>query len=156
MHEFSQIIIPDKKIVKIATVPLSAVKVWAKWTTHGGLLSFFGEDNLVELYPGGAYEIYMLMDNPYGLRGSEGCKILSFLPGKMLSFSWNAPPSFPEIRKSDYKTWVVIEFTEIDVFNTKITLTHLGWPADISWQPVFDYFDKAWSVVLDCLAKSIS
>lgn len=155
MNKFNQIIIYDKKIVKKVTVPLSADKAWDKWTTHDGLLSFFGEDNKVELYPGGSYEIYMLMDNPYGLRGSEGCSILSLLPGRMLSFSWNAPPSFPEIRNSSYKTWVVIEFTETDSQNTEITLTHMGWPDDISWQPVFEYFNKAWGAVLDWLVKSI-
>lgn len=147
--------ISDKKIVKKALVPLPVSQVWDKWTTSDGLLSFFGEKNNIEMLPGGKYEIYFLMDNPYGLRGSEGCEVLSYLPNKMFSFTWNAPPSFPEIRKSDYKTWVVIEFEESGDLQTQLTLTHLGWPENKTWNPVFDYFDHAWGTVLDWLLKSI-
>ncbi len=143
--------ISNRQIVKSATIDLPVAEVWKKWTTHDGLLSFFGEDNRIELTPGGAFEIYFLMDNPQGLRGSEGCKILSFLPQKMLSFTWNAPPDFPEIRQSDYHTWVVVLFHSLDGFQTKVTLTHLGWPDDIRWHPVYDYFERAWGVVLDWL-----
>ena len=148
--------ISDRKITKEMNIPIPIENVWEKWTTHEGLQTFFGEDNRIELYPGGAYEIYFLMDEPYGRRGSEECKILSYLPQKMLSFSWNVPPSIPEIRDSEYKTWVVIEFEKLDDYNTKLILTHLGWPDDSSWNPVFEYFDHAWVTVFDWLLKSIN
>ena len=148
--------ISDKKILKTVEIPLSVKEAWRKWTTHEGLLTFFGEDNKIELFPGGAFEIYFLMDQPYGLRGSEGCKILSFLPEKMLSFTWNAPPSIPQIRKSEYKTWVIVEFNSINKSNTEIILTHYGWPEDISWDSTYRYFDKAWESVLLWLQKSIN
>ncbi len=56
------------------------------WTTSEGLRAFFGVDNRIEMVSGGAFEIYFLMENEYGLRGSEGCKVISLLPQKMLSF----------------------------------------------------------------------
>ena len=121
------------------------------WTTHEGLLTFFGADNNVELIPGGAFEIYFLVDNPYGLRGSEGCKVLSFMTQKMLSFSWNAPPQFQQIRSGEYKTWVVVEFEQVSEGETKVTLTHLGWPQGKQWDKVYDYFTEAWDVVLERL-----
>ena len=141
----------DKQISKSAMICKPLDEVWKQWTTHEGLMTFFGEDNRIELFPGGAFEIYFMMDNPYGLRGSEGCKVLSFLPQRMLSFSWNAPPKFPDIRSAEYKTWVVVEFEEAKKGETKVTLTHLGWLQEPQWDEVYDYFVEAWDIVLDRL-----
>lgn len=144
----------SKQIVKIITITQPLDTVWAQWTTHEGLKTFFGADNKIELMPGGAFEIYFQADGPKGQRGSEGCKILSYLPNKYLSFSWNAPPKFKEVRKSGYKTWVVVEFLPIAPKKTRITLTHTGWPTDTLWHPVFEYFTSAWDMVLNELAKT--
>ncbi len=89
--------INDKIITKTRLIETPINTIWWQWTTHEGLLTFFGQDNKVELCLGGAYEIYFLLDNPEGLRGGEGNKILSYLPNKMLSFTWNAPPEHLEI-----------------------------------------------------------
>jgi len=147
--------VTHKQIVKTKTINQPLDTVWWRWTTHEGLKTFFGSDNKIELMPNGAFEIYFLLDNPAGIRGSEGCKVLSFLPQRYFSFSWNAPPQFEEVRKSDYKTWVVVEFNAISDKQTQITLTHLGWPDDERWMPVFDYFSKAWDVALNNLSKNV-
>ncbi|HTX73293.1 MAG TPA: SRPBCC domain-containing protein [Rectinemataceae bacterium] len=126
-------------------------RAWARWTTHEGLTSFFGRDNAVDLELGGRFEIYFLLDNPPGLRGSEGCKVLSFLPERMLSFSWNAPPAFKEVREADYKTWVVVLFTPLGADRTDVSLSHVGWPKDVRWDPVYEYFQEAWEEVLSGL-----
>ena len=147
--------VTNKQIVKTKTINQPLDTVWWRWTTHEGLKTFFGSDNKIELMPNGAFEIYFLLDNPAGLRGSEGCKVLSFLPQRYFSFSWNAPPQFEEVRKSDYKTWIVVEFNAISDNQTQITLTHLGWPDDERWTPVFDYFSKAWDVALNNLSKNV-
>ena len=139
--------ITDEIITKTTTVNAPVSSAWNAWTTHEGLKSFFGVQNEVELCIGGKYEIYFLMNNPVGLRGSEGCKILSYLPLKMLSFSWNAPPQYREIRESQYKTWVVLTFEEIQPDKTKVVLNHLGWPDQKNWYEVYEYFDKAWDRV---------
>jgi uncharacterized protein YndB with AHSA1/START domain len=91
--------ISDKQIKKTRAINEPVEKLWRRWTTHEGLKTFFGADNKIELMPGGAFEIYFLINNPVGLRGSEGCKVLSYLPYQMLSFSWNAPPQNKEIRE---------------------------------------------------------
>ncbi len=145
--------ITDKKIKKVRLINESIEKVWWRWTTHEGLKSFFGRDNKIELTPGGAFEIYFMMDSPVGLRGSEGCQILSYLPNEMLSFSWNAPPKYEEVRKSDHKTWTVVNYKAESNHQTEITLTQFGWPDDEQWNAVFDYFDIAWDQVLDVLEK---
>ncbi len=141
-------------IEKTRTVSCSIDTVWWKWTTHEGLLTFFGSDNTINLAPGGEYEIYFIMDNPVGLRGGEGNKILSYLPKKMLSFTWNAPPEYPEIRNHEHKTWVVVEYKAIDDNNTEVKISHLGWLPGDKWDSVYNYFDSAWVTVLDWLETS--
>lgn len=144
-------IITNQVIKKELTHKISIEKMWWYWTNAEGLKSFFGEDNRIELKPFGSYEIYFSMDWPEGERGSEGCQVLSYIPNKMLSFTWNAPPKFNEIRSHNYKTWVVLEFEE-----NKLTLTHLGWPEGQSWHDVYYYFDLAWTYVIEQLEKAIS
>ena len=39
-----------------------------------------------------AYELHFLEDAPEGRRGSESCRVLAFVPERLLSFTWNAPP----------------------------------------------------------------
>lgn len=143
----------NKKIVKTKVFNQSLVKLWWRWTTHEGLKTFFGSDNKISLYPNGEFEIYFILNNPIGKKGSEGCKILSYLPEKYLSFSWNAPPEFEAIRSLDYKTWVCIEFKAISSNQSELILTHLGWPLDDSFNPVFNYFDNAWDIVFASLSK---
>jgi len=143
----------DKIIIKTKIFHQSIDSLWWRWTTHEGLKTFFGRDNKIELTPGGAFEIYFLTDNAYGQKGSEGCKVLSYLPGKMFSFSWNAPPQFPEVRNSEYKTWVVVQFNEISETQTEVTLTHFGWLKDEKWTPVYDYFSEAWGMVMNNLSQ---
>lgn len=143
----------NKQIVKTVTISQPLDTVWSWWTTHEGLKTFFGSDNRIELIPGGAFEIYFILDNPVGQRGSESCKVLSFLPKKYFSFSWNAPPQFDEIRRSDHKTWVIIEFNPVSNNQTEITLTHMGWPKDEKWTPAFDYFNEAWETVMNRLSQ---
>jgi uncharacterized protein YndB with AHSA1/START domain len=57
--------------------------------------------------------------------GTKGLKILSYAPEEMLSFQWNAPPEFPDVRNGG--TWVVVEMRPIDAYMTHVTVTHLGW-----------------------------
>ncbi len=147
--------ITDKSLTKTVHLPCTLETLWKRWTTHEGLLTFFGRDNKIELIPGGTFEIYFLLENPVGMRGAEGCKILSYLPQKMLTFSWNTPPGFSAQRASGYYTWVVLFFDAIDESTSSITLAHYGWPDDENWIPIYDYFDKAWDVVLHNLKHSL-
>lgn len=146
--------INHRNIYKSTIVNCSLKNAWEKWTTHEGLKTFFGEDNKIELQIGGAFEIYFLMDNEYGLRGSETCKIISYLPEKMLSFSWNAPPNFEYVRNHEHKTHVVILFQSIDDIHTKVEINHLGWLDEEQFDKVYDYFNNAWEIVIRNFEKS--
>lgn len=142
----------DRVLSKEILVPASVDKVWQAWTTSEGVKGFLGVDNNVELRPGGTYEFFFNADTPYGSRGSEDCRVLSFLPEQMFSFEWNAPPEFGPLR--DQRTQVVIFFEPTDDGQTKLIFRQLGWGTGGKWDELYDYFDRAWSSVLDALVAS--
>ena len=133
-------------IRKAVVVPASVDKVWEAWTTTEGVTTFFAPKASVELAVFGDYEMYFDPGQPKGQQGSEGCKILSFIAGEMLSFTWNAPLSMPTVRQA--RTWVVLHFYTHEGNQTRITLTHVGWKMGEEWQKALQYFDRAWEVVL--------
>ena len=138
---------PPAPVVKEVMVDAPPARVWDAWTTTAGVKTFFAPD----LRIGGAYELYFVPTAPAGTRGSEGCKILSFLPRSMLSFSWNAPPKFPGLRGK--KTWVVVELQPAGKGKTRVRVTHLGWKRGKNWHKVNAYFQRAWGVVTKRLQR---
>ncbi len=141
----------DRIVHKEVTVTAPREEVWRAWTTTEGVNTFFSPDAHVELRAGGPYEIYFIPSAPYGERGSEGCRVLSYLPMEMFSFEWNAPPSFGDLR--GIHTWVVLRLDELGDGRVRVRLDHLGWGEGEDWAALSDYFDKAWSYVLGNLEK---
>ena len=139
-------IIKDKVIHKEIVVDATIDEVWNSFTTVDGVKTFFAPEAKVELKIGGSYEMYFDLEAPEGQKGGEGLHILSYLPKEMLSFEWNAPTSFGELR--EIKTWVVLRFEKIYENKTKVILDHMGWRDGENWQGVYDYFVRAWDVVL--------
>ncbi len=133
-------------IRKVAEIPAPVDDVWNAWTTEKGVITFFTPRASVELAVYGKYEMYFDESQSEGLKGSEGCHVLGFVPGEMLSFTWNAPPTMPNVRKE--RTWVVLQFQSLEPKKTRVSLVHLGWQAGEEWQKALRYFDKVWGVVL--------
>lgn len=144
----------ENRIVKETVVPAARAEVWRAWTTSEGIASFFCERNHVELRVGGAFEMYFDPSKPEGQQGSEGCRILAFLPEEMLAFSWNAPPQFPEVRRQ--RTQVFVYFSDEGDGRTRVRLTNHGYGEGELWDPVYEYFDRAWGFVIENLAKSFA
>lgn len=142
-------------------MPAPIDQVWRAWSTSEGFKAAVGADLRIELRPGGPFEIAFAPDAPEGQRGSEGCKVLSYLPGRMLSFTWNTPPNFPNLRAKGPVTQVIVQLTALCATQTKVTLTHHGWPAEPTefkdeWDGSFEYFKAAWPKVLDWMQKGLS
>ncbi len=138
-------------IQKEVTVSASLADVWHAWTTTEGVTSFGPAKADIELRVGGKYEWYFEPDAPEGSRGGEGCRVLSYLPMRMLSFTWNAPPSIPKLRNAGAETHVVIEFEQMPGGRVKISLSQLGFGQGEAWDQYYVYFDRAWGTVLDWL-----
>src|SRR5262245_38931292 len=93
--DLSQRVLQKETLIRAPRLTL-----WWAWTTSDGLATFFGEKDTIELRNGGPFEILFSTAAPEGQRGSEGCQVLAYLPGEMLSFTWNAPPSIPALREA--------------------------------------------------------
>jgi uncharacterized protein YndB with AHSA1/START domain len=146
----------ERRLDKEITVAATLEEVWHSWTTEEGIASLLSSDSEIELEPGGAYEIYMGMKEPdeSGLRGSEGCKLLSFIPKEMISFEWSFPPAVMSLRKARAKTWVVLRFDEVEG-GVRVRFSQLGWRAGEDWDAGYAYFDRAWSWVLGNLKQTL-
>lgn len=147
---------PLAPIVIESLVDAMTSEVWHCWTTSEGMRSFLA-GALIELRIGGPFEIYFDDQAIPGERGSEGCRILSYQPQSMLSFSWNAPPQFGPLR--DQRTWVVLRFEPHGGHQTRVVLEHLGFADQAAadparredWKEVRAYFSAAWPQVVQAL-----
>jgi uncharacterized protein YndB with AHSA1/START domain len=136
----------EKAIVIVEEIPAPISEVWKAWTTEEGAKTFFTPDCKINLVPSGEYEMYFMPGAPAGQKGGEGCRILAIEPEKMLSFTWNAPPQFPKIRKQ--YTTVVLRFEKLTDDRTTVSLTQVGWGESEEWQKVYHYFLGAWGKVV--------
>lgn len=60
----------------------------------------------------------------------------------MLTFTWDAPPTFPEIRKQ--RTMVIVRLAAIDNKRTQVNFTQIGFGTGADWDAVYNYFAPAW------------
>lgn len=141
----------DRLVHREVVVEAALPRVWKAWTTPEGVKRFLKCEARIELRPGGPFEIEFDPDAARGSRGSEDCRVLSFLPMEMLSFEWNAPPEFGALR--DVRTQVVVRFREESSSRVRVTLDHAGWGEGGEWDALFAYFEKAWSYVLERLKE---
>ncbi len=136
------------------TVDALANEVWEDWTTQDGLESFFAPKAIVDLKPGGAYEVWFLPDAPAGQRGADDGIILGLQTEKMIHFTWAMPPYMPEIRP--HMTTVQILFEPAANERTRVRLFHTGFGSGETWRKGRDYFAKSWPAVLDLYADHVA
>ena len=135
----------ERAIYGEVCVEADVKEVWDAWTTEKGITSFFAPACNVDLQPDGPYEIFFNPKAPPGERGGEGLRIMSIQPMKMLSFTWNAPPSLPEVRGQ--RTHVVIRFFQ-EASGTRVTLVQDGWGTGGEWEKAYEYFQRAWNEIV--------
>ncbi|MCB9548066.1 MAG: SRPBCC domain-containing protein [Myxococcales bacterium] len=148
----------DVDLVWTRALSAPRAAVWAAWSSAEGLAAWFADEVRMELRIGGPFEI-LFFGPEVAERGSEGSKVLAFVPGRLLAFSWNAPPHLKHTRPQ--LTWVTVELADADG-GTALTLTHTGWPAagfeaggHPDWPATHAYFKAAWPRVLDALAAHL-
>ena len=132
----------------------SPEEIWEAWTTEAGWKAAYGPgrpelEAHIELAVGGRYE--WLFD---GKIGSNGCQVLSYLPPRMLSFSWNAPVAQAQSRLK--RTWVVIEIEPGEEGRSLVRATQLGFGEGPHWDETRDYFQQGWAQVLDQMTQTFA
>jgi uncharacterized protein YndB with AHSA1/START domain len=132
--------------------------VWELFTTAAGWKRFFGVEAKIGRLPGEPFEIYFSPEG--GARGAEGCRILSTVPGEMISFQWNVPADLPVARANP--TWVVVTFESLASGVTSVRLRHFGFAEQAAAHPAeAKQFESArvhvasgWKLVMDRLANT--
>jgi len=134
-----------RSLAKETIVLTDPATVWTAWTSSDEIGAWWGPPaSNIELRVGGPFELLFTEEAEPGSKGSEGCKFLGYVPGEMISFTWNAPPHLP-LRSSN--TWVVITFTR-ESDHTRVRLVHTGFLVGTDWDDYMAYFDEAWGSVL--------
>jgi uncharacterized protein YndB with AHSA1/START domain len=141
------------EVIKEVTVGGPVSDVWRNWTTLEGLGTIFIPpkpplQGKIELKPDGAYELYFLTDNPKGMQGGEGSRIIAYQEEKMLSFTWRNTPAW-KIRP--FSTHVVVTLEPLGPRATKVRLVQSGFGEGGEWDTAVVYFEEAWGRVLDRL-----
>lgn len=140
----SATVVPTEKAIALSIKIKAPIdSVWKRWTTEKELQKFFAPVCHIELKPLGLFEILFMPNAPQGQRGAENNRILAVQEKKMISFTWDAPPQYPEIRKQ--RTSVSIHFYPVTASESIVTLTHTGWGQGEDWNTVFNHFEQAWS-----------
>ncbi|HUP96943.1 MAG TPA: SRPBCC domain-containing protein [Usitatibacter sp.] len=141
----------ERMLFKEATVDVPVAEAWKAWATREGVQSFFAPEAVIDAKPDGAYAIHFNPYAPPGLRGADDMRVLAVQENRMISFTWNAPPQFPEARGQ--RTVVIVRTEPAGDKRTRVTLTHVGWGSGGQWDETFSYFDKAWSYVMASFQK---
>ena len=137
-------------VVATRRVPAAAHDVFAAFTSGPAVSEWLGVPATIDLEVGGRFELLFDTEQEPGLQGSEGCQILAFTPDRMLAFTWNSPPSLPDLR--DSLTSVVIHLSESGG-GTDVELIHSGHGTGERWDENRRYFERAWGLVLDRLVE---
>jgi uncharacterized protein YndB with AHSA1/START domain len=146
--------LPESRQVHERVVKAPLRDVWNAWTTPEGIRSFLAEDARIQLMRGGAYEVIFDPDAPKGSRGTEGCRLLSYLPGQMLSFEWIAPADYSDLR--DRRMRILLKVEPAAGGGVRVRLIQSGWGEGEDWDALYGYYETMWPRALDRLAKALS
>jgi uncharacterized protein YndB with AHSA1/START domain len=147
-----------RELRKEVIVPAPRKAVFEMWTTPDAIPKFFFPKADIDLAIGGRYDLYDPNFEPdmHGLKGAQGCRILSYIPDEMLSFDWTFPPSIMTLRSVQAKTHVVLRFDELSPSQTRVRFAQLGWQEGDAWDQGYKYFDAAWTKVMTRLIEHFS
>jgi uncharacterized protein YndB with AHSA1/START domain len=138
--------VTERAIEHEVSVPASIGEVWAAWTTADGARAFFAPECHIDPRPFGEYEIYFQPEAEHGSRGAENNFVMAVQPERMVSFTWDAPPTLPETRGQ--RTFVTVRLEPEAADRTRVRIHHTGWGEGGQWDEAFEYFESAWQVVL--------
>lgn len=145
-------------IHRSARVACSPRRAYAYFTQSGLLERFFTVKANVEPRIGGKYELDWDPENTPE-QSTVGCKITALAEKRLLAFDWRGPPPHSKVMNdADPLTHVVLAFAPIagdEDARTDVQLIHTGWRSGEKWQAARDYFDRAWTMVLEALVEEV-
>jgi uncharacterized protein YndB with AHSA1/START domain len=138
----------EKLLVKEVVIQAPLEAVWAAWTTEEGLAPVAGESR-IELEPGGEYAWFLQLEpDPQGRRGSEGGRVVGFVPMESMTFDWTFSPATPTLRAEGATTRVTVSFEPLEAEGVRVRLAAGGWQQGEEGELGYTYFERAWEWVL--------
>jgi uncharacterized protein YndB with AHSA1/START domain len=116
--------------------------VWARWATGAGRKKFLAPSSKFELATLGYMEVLFAPSAPVGQQGAENNRVLAWQEKELLSFTWDAPPQFTDVRAQ--RTMVIMRFKKLSDTKTLVTSRQVGFGTGGNWDLVYDYFKSAW------------
>ena len=133
----------QEKLIRLAIKINSPIdSVWSRISTKKGMEKFFAPECIFQPEVMSLFEVHFNPMAPVGQKGAENNRILAIQDKQMISFTWDAPPTFPEIRKN--RTIVAIRLYKSRENETLVALTQAGWGQGKDWDAVLKYFEQAW------------
>ncbi len=138
-----QSLMSEKSIQLFIRINAPVDSVWSRLSSEKGMEKFFAPVCHLDLKTFGMLDVFFAPDAPAGQRGAENNMVLAVEEKQMISFTWDAPPQFQEIRKQ--RTSVSIKLYPTSQSETLVTFTQTGWGTGPEWDTVYSYFEKAWA-----------
>lgn len=115
----------------------SPARAWELFTQPVGLVTWLADQAEIVPQIGGKYELYWL-SGPAAPAATDGCRITSWEPERMLAFTWRVPPRF-----GPQPLTLATVFFAPENGGTKIHLLHSGWAGEVSWHYAAEMPDRA-------------
>ncbi|MFT4414771.1 SRPBCC family protein [Fredinandcohnia humi] len=145
----------EKVVLHEVTINSSLDLVWYAWTISERVSEWFAPQVVVDPVVGGAFELYFIPGNTDGMN-TKGCKITKLEDKKTLHFTWKGPDDFNEVMNhEDELTTVQVAFEKVDEDTTKVSIEHVGFKGDASWDEAYNWHQMAWSGVLGSLKSAL-
>lgn len=127
--------------------------VWTAFTTKEGIESWMVTKTEFELRVGATWRTSYRRDSDLNDDAALHHTILSFDPGRMLSFRTIKPPSGFPFPNALAKAWTVVHFEPAPDGKTKVTIRMLGFNDDDESQKMRVFFERGNQMTLDALIK---
>lgn len=139
-----------------AVVPAPVADVWALWSTTEGLSSWVAPVAAIDLRIGGLWEASYNPASKIGDPGNIQNRILSFVPGRMISIQVaQTPPGFAHVDHVK-RLWTVIELEPEGRARTRVRVTMLGYRAGPEFDALHADFDRGNAFTLRTLERRIA
>lgn len=137
-------------------VAASTDEVWQLFASTAGMQTWLAPLAIMDLRIGGAWETSYRADARAGDPGNIRNRVLSFVPGRMLSIAVDrAPDGFPEPERVR-DLWTVIEFEAVDASHTRVRVSMLGFADDPGYDRLHQFFQAGNALTLHMLEQRIA
>jgi uncharacterized protein YndB with AHSA1/START domain len=131
------------------SVAAPVAEVWKAISTTDGLRTFFSSGASIELVTFGHFVHHFTEEAPSGTASLTGNLVLAVQPERLLTLTWDAPPTYPSVRAQ--RTFFEIRLAPDGADKTRVTFTESGFGDGGEWDGTYEYFRGGWTFVAAAL-----